>query len=296
MSLKPKSSLLCLSFLLIAPLFLAVSPVSADVIDPLELADSLGNHGNHFEAITEFKRFLFFNSGDSSRAQINRRIGQSYLNTEDWEKAVSHYRTAVGQCRSDSLRSIYKIEQAVLHIAAGNHSSAELLLVRLSSFSKQAEIRRRASFFLVINYIYRHKWRQAREVMDKIGLSPSPSPITASDSLLLSGLIKASETGYKSPGKAKWMSTFVPGLGQAYAGKPVHALNAMAINATFGYLLYYQINAQADVLEVLSYITLFVRYWSGNRSHAARFADDYNQYKDIGIEEKLLKIIDDNID
>lgn len=298
MNLKLKSGLLCLSVFLIAFLFLSVATVSAAMIDPVELADSLGNSGNHFEAITEYKRFLFFKPDDSSRALINRRIGQSYMNSEDWENAASYYRRAVGACRSDSLRSIYKIEQAVSHIAAGNYSSAELILIKLSYFSKQAEIRRRASFFLIINYIYRHKWRQAREMMEKIRLSPSPSPspIAASDSLLLSALVRASETGYKSPGKARWMSTLVPGLGQAYAGKPLHALNATAINATFGYLLYYQINAHADALEVLSYITLFMRYWAGNRNHAARFADEYNHNKDISIEEKLLKIIDRNID
>ncbi len=104
---------------------------------------------------------------------------------------------------------------------------------------------------------------------------------------------KAADTKYKSPTLAKWLSTFIPGLGQIYAGKPLQALNAMAINTGTGYLLYDTIDKHPSFIEIFSYGSLFHRYWAGNRNKAAQYARESNEKKDTELEAELLQAIDE---
>ncbi len=288
MSSKRRSGLKSLSIFVTLIIIGLSASAKSQPIDPLALADSLFSIKAYQPAITEYKRFLFFHEHDGRAAQVYSQIGKCYRNLFDWNKAAEAFRNAIDQASSDSLRSEYKISLGVVHISSGDFSSAEMTLLGLASFSKIPAIRTKAAFFLSLNYIYRHKWREARQYLEE----NFPMSDSSANSELRQLLEKATNTKYKSPTLAKWLSAFIPGLGQIYAGKPLSALNAMAINAGTGYLLFDTIDKHPNFIEIFTYGSLFDRYWAGNRHNAAQYVRESNEKKDKELESELLKVID----
>jgi tetratricopeptide (TPR) repeat protein len=289
MNSRRRSVLISLSIILLLVFICLVAPAMSQAINPLSLADSLFSDKAYQPAITEYKRYLYFHASDENTAQIHYRIGTCYRYIQDHKQAAGAFRRAIELSKNDSLRAEYKIALGVMFIASGNYSSAEMIFLRLASFSKIRSIRTKAAFFLGVNYIYRHKWKEVKIYLEENMLS--------SDSLenikLRSLLEKAADSRYKSPTLAKWLSTFIPGLGQIYAGKPLQALNAMAINAATGYFLFNTIDKHPSVIEIFSYGSLFHRYWAGNRNNAEQYTRESNEKKDAELEAELLQAIDE---
>jgi len=289
---KWQSALRYHSFFHLLALVCLSSAVQSKAIEPHTLADSLYAVGDYQPAITEYKRHLFFHQRDSKAAEIYYRIGLCFRNIQNWEKAVTAIRKAIDLSADDSLRVQYKMSLGIVHISSGDYSSAEMILLRPALFSKQQSVRTRASFFLALTYIYKNKWKEAKEYMEKtVLLSDSTTP-----EQLWQVLEKAVNIKYKSPSKAKWLSTFVPGLGQIYAGKPLQALNAMAINGATGYLLYHSIATHFSFIELIGNVTLFHRYWSGNRSRAFEYASQDKIKKDAQLQDEILMAIDEMLE
>ena len=287
MNLNERSGLKYLSIFVPLIFIILLTPVWSQAINPLSMADSLISIGAYQPAITEYKRYQYFHERDDLTAVIYYKIGKCYRNTQNWDQATGAFRRAIDLSNNDSLRAEYKIALGVVHLSSGDYSSAEMTLLRLVSFSKIPSVRTKAAFFLAVNYIYRHKWKEVKKYLEEnILLSDS-----LTNSELRQLLEKAADTKYKSPTLAKWLSTFVPGLGQIYAGKPLQAINAMAINAGTGYLLYDTIDKHPSFIEIFSYGSLFHRYWAGNRNNAARYARESNEKKDAELEAELFRVL-----
>jgi TM2 domain-containing membrane protein YozV len=88
----------------------------------------------------------------------------------------------------------------------------------------------------------------------------------------------------KSPTLARWMSTFLPGSGQIYAGRITNGLISTAFNAAFIYLLVDSIRDKRYVDAAGIYI-IGARFYWGNIYNAKQSALEYNQR----IEERLLE-------
>jgi len=261
---------------------------NAQTKDPITLADSLYALGDYQPAITEYKRFLFFNKNDEQAAQVYARIGKCYRNLYDWDNAEEYYNNAIAYANNDSLRAEYKIALGIVYISSKDFIATEKILLPLASFSELPTIQSKASFFLSLTYIYCHKWKKAREYLDNNILSSDSSMNFELNQLLE----KAANTKYKSPTHARWLSTFIPGLGQVYAGQPLSALNAIAINFATGYLLYDTIDKHPSFIEIYTYGSLFHRFYSGNRHNAERYVHERNEKKDKELETELLQVID----
>jgi len=254
--------------------------------DPaLALGDYLFESGSLETSIVEYKRYLYFHPEGKRAEHAYRRMGLAYREMEAWAEAADAFRNAAHQAANDSISAERRIDLAVVLIASGNHSGAELELVRVSHFSRYASIKRRASFFLGVSCLYGYKWIEAAQAFDRYyqGLDGDPTE-KAVDSLLAS----ASELNYKSPSKARWFSTFVPGLGQIYAGDLKNGLNAMAINAATGYWFVegLQHGTVADIIT--GYFLVFFRYYRGNRAHAFNIAREHNEKLNRNLAQETL--------
>ena len=271
-------------------LFLILCFVSANAQtkDPITLADSLYALGDYQPAITEYKRFLFFNKIEKQAAQVYARIGKCYRNLYDWINAEEFYNRAIAIANNDSLRAEYKISLGIVYISSKDFIAAEKILLPLASLSESPSIQSKATFFLSLIYIYCHKWSEAKEYLG--------DNVISSDSALYSELNqlleKAVKTKHKSPTLARCLSTFIPGLGQIYAGRPLSALNAMAINLGTGYLLYNTIDKHPSFIEIYTYGSLFHRFYSGNRNNADIYVREGNEKKDRKLEVELLRLLD----
>ncbi len=238
-----------------------------------EIANGLFDTGNYEEAITEYKRFICFNPDHEMCSDAYFRIGLAYRNQERWWEAVDAMRKAMAITADDSLRDERRISTAIILIASGDYSAAEFELLRVAHFSDNSFLKKKAFFFLGVRYLYAFRWEESRKAFEHYfsdSLSPEADEL---DSLfsLSTGLV------YKSPGVAKWLSTFLPGSGQIYCGEWRSGINALAINSLTAYLL---IDALLDHRlqdVIIGHVTLFDRYYRGNRSNAEKAASSRNE-------------------
>jgi len=269
-------------------LFFAAATVFAS--DP---ALDLGNHlfalGDYDAAITEYKRFLFFDADHPRTGEAQFKIGLAYRAQEWWTEAVEAMVTAVGLTTETELQAERRVELAVTLIASGAYDLALVELIKADMHSQSAQLRQRARFLRGVAYLYQFKWEQARLVFQTYFDENSGAAMaTAEIDALFSDAINLPK---KSEKVARLLSTFLPGLGQTYAGDWKNGLNALLLNGVLGYVtLDAAIERDYDD-ALLSFFFLFYRYYSGNRYRAVEAAQTFNDRENRRHVERILQAL-----
>lgn len=251
----------------------------------LNLAEEFFKAGNYHEAITEYKRFICFNSNDERVSHAWFQIGMAYRNQTQWENALDALRKSLDVTTNDRLKDERRIDVGILLIASEDYSAAEFELLRVSMFSKHPSLKRKAAFFLGICHLYTFKWEEAQRAFSQyFDDSPQRKHV---DSLLSTTCYPQ----YRSPKVAKWLSTFVPGLGQIYGGDFWDGLNALIINLGIGYLLGNSLLEHRYQDAFISYLSLFHRYYRGNRYNAERITKEHNEELSRKYRKKVLSLV-----
>jgi hypothetical protein len=255
----------------------AVNPI----IDEAERLDAIGAWD---EAITEYERYLFFHQDSPSIAEI-RAIADLYGKQGNFRKAEETLDRALSLSLADSLRDVIRIEAASFSIAAGDYQSAQLELIRIGAFTLSSEIRVRANRYLCLVYCMSMDWAGLKKQVDESA--------ALEDTLrgLIDSLIVNNARNRVSPAAAQWMSTFLPGLGQVYARDIRNGCNALAISFATGYLTVQSVMNGYFQEAILTDVTLFWRYYSGNRWRAMESAERYNNRRDLELRKKILTLL-----
>jgi tetratricopeptide (TPR) repeat protein len=249
--------------------------------DCLRFADKFFDNGNYDYAITEYKRYLFFNPDSKLCGDVHYKIGLAFRHQNKWSKAISEMRKSVSFVSNDSIKDERRISIAIINIAKSNYSSAEFELIRIVHFSKYPILKRKAHFFLGVCYLYTSEWEKARKEFNDFYLSNFPDKI---DSLFNT----ASTLEYKSPVLAKWLSTFIPGSGQIYGGDIKNGINAFLLNSITGYFLIDSLIENRLKDAMISNFTLFERYYRGNRYNAEQIVKLHNKRLSQNFAKKIL--------
>ena len=257
----------------------------------LDYANYFCEIGNYENAITEYKRFIYFNPTDENISEIYYKIGLAYRNKGDWKNALDAFRKSSATTLTDSISDERRIIIATTQIAKGNYSAAEFELLKLSLFSKYPEVKRKAYFFLGVCYIYSFKWNEAEKSFTQYFSDSIPNRFSKIDSLLA----QAKNFKYKSPKLAKLLSTFLPGSGQIYAGNWLNGINALIVNGLTSYLLFDALFDQRYEDLLITNITLFERYYRGNRYNAENIAELYNKKASQKYAKKTLECLQEYI-
>ncbi|MFQ6002404.1 MAG: tol-pal system YbgF family protein [Candidatus Zixiibacteriota bacterium] len=258
----------------------------------LDFAENLFNLERYEEAITEYKRFIFFNPDDHRIDHAFHKLGLCYKAQGNWEKAIKALRMSIQTADDDSLKEERKVESGIIQIACGKYSQAQLQLLRVAHFGKYPSTKKKAQFFLGVCYIYLFDWVNAKKALSDFYSGCNQQSYVEKKELVDSLLINAQSLPYKSVGTAKVLSTFLPGAGQLYVGNWKKSLNALAINSATAFLLWDSIENK-DYLSVSFSGFLFLRYYLGNRYHAVQDVKRYNERMNIKQTEKILKILND---
>ena len=269
-------------------LFFAFVTVSAS--DPaLDLGDRFFILGDYDAAITEYKRFLFFDVDHPQVAEVQFKIGLAYRAQEWWAEAVEAMIAAVQLTTETELQAEKRVELAVTLIATGAYDLALVELIKVDMQSQSARLRQRARFLRGVAYLYQFKWEQARSVFQAyFNEIPNTVRIAAEIDALFS---EAINLPHKSEKTAQLLSTFLPGLGQTYAGDWKNGLNALLLNGVLGYItLDAAIERDYDD-ALLSFSFLFYRYYLGNRYRAAEAAQAFNDRENRRHVEKILQAL-----
>ena len=277
-------------FTIVAITLLFFAAVSVSASDPaLDLGDYFFVRENYDAAITEYKRFLFFNADDPRVDEVQFKIGLAYRAQKWWMEAAEAMIAAIQRTTETELQAERRVELAVTLIASGAYDLALVELIKVDMQSQSARLRQRARFLRGVAYLYQFKWEQARSVFqvyfDEI---PSAAGAVAEiDTLFLDALNRSQ----KSEKVARRLSTFLPGLGQTYAGDWKNGLNALLLNGVLGYItLDAAIERDYDD-ALLSFFFLFYRYYAGNRYRAVEAAQTFNDREKRQHVEKILQAL-----
>ena len=246
-------------------------------------ADSFYNLGNYEQAITEYKRFIYFNPGHEKTGNIYFKLALSWRNAGISSKAIDAISESITWTYNDSIQDDRRISIGILYLASGKYSTAEFELLRVAHFSDYQSLRKKAYFFLGVCYLYLFDWKESQTAL-KHHFTDSLSQINI-DSLFT--LLR--KCPHKSPARAKWLSTFLPGTGQAYCGDWRNGINAFTLNSLLGYALLNSL-VELNFLDIFfSTYPFFKRYYTGNRDNSEMIAKFYNENNNKRFAKKILQ-------
>jgi len=257
----------------------------------LETAHSLQVSGNYENALTEYLRYLFFHPAAENNSDVYFEMGQAYLKLNRWDQAKEALRQSVKLAPNDSLKNARRVDLAIQSIAHRNYSLAVLELLKVASFGRQPALRRKAQFYLGVAEVYLLDFKQAGAAFGPYFLGDSTQAGREAWRNLTILIRKGEAIRPKSAAAAKWLSTFLPGLGQLYAGDVKNALNAFVLNGAIGYGVVSAFVQQDYIDTVLEGGFLFQRYYLGNRFRAAQIAGTRRLKKQREIAAEILQVL-----
>ena len=131
----------------------------------------IGNHffasENYDAAITEYKRFLFFNPDDTRAAEIYHKIGLAFRAQGLWQDATVAMRNAMLHATTLKEKSEYQLDLAVILLAAKHYDLARLELIKVMLRDVDDAQTKRSLFLQAVANIYQFRWEAAREALQK---------------------------------------------------------------------------------------------------------------------------------
>lgn len=278
--------------LLSSGLVLLVSflPIRPDPV--LGFADRLFTAGQYDQAVTEYRRYLFFHAEDPGNAvgYAYSQMGLAYRGQGLWDDAIAMLQRSVQAEVREDVRDERRVTLGVTLIACGRYDQADFTLLKVEMFSPYESSKRKAVFFRGISALYMFKWDVARDAFRDYFSGQGPEMDVLEKRI--EGLLgQAENQGYKSPRLARTLSTIVPGLGQIYASDWAGGINALVINAAMGYLVVHDL-AQRQILNaVFNSLFLFERFYGGNRQNAEDAAKQFNRDLSQRMAAEILKVL-----
>ena len=235
--------------------------------DQFNLAKKLYEDEKYFDAVTEFKRLLFFYEGDNYSYESNLLIGLSYKEAAKFSEAIQHF--TIAELNSSTEAEVYesRLEIIKVNILRRTTQRALALLDSLENdvrFNKNSE---EINYWRGWAYIFSDDWERAALTFSEIQKAHH-----------LALICDSVDNDLYNPELAKYLS-IVPGAGQFYTGEYISGLISIGWNVLWGYLT---INAFMEdrVFDGLMIGTLlWWRFYSGNIQNAEKFALEKNLEK-----------------
>lgn len=258
----------------------------------LLLADFLYDRQQYDDAVTEFLRFSFLNAHHPLKFYADFMAGISYSKMSEWDRAVQCFRTAK-ETAPEFFIPMIQYQTNIGLIGGRQWSSASVEFLKQIQKPASPEYKRFAQLCFLIIQTHEENWKSAEKIVQQMlaDSSNSDSSLVQSLTQLAFQIEFVQKSGDKSLGKAKLLSTVVPGTGQIYSGEILSGLNAFLLNAGTSYLLYDAVRDKRGLDFALIFSFLWYRYYTGNRQHAAEAATNFN----IDRHRHIIALIDTEI-
>lgn len=231
-----------------------------------DYADSLFKTEKFYDAITEYKRFLYFDKSNSNNYEVNLRIGESYKAGGKYSDAIKYYSIAKNSC--DEKTTIINIKLRIIRVYILRRTIPEALqsLNQLQSDYEDGIDSSTINYWRGWAYIMADDWDLASIEFEKI---KSDHPLKKiSDKV---------ESDKYSVALAKLSSLIIPGSGQFYTGNYFSGIMSLGWNVLWGYLTINAFITERAVEGILIGSLLWTRFYKGNFQNAENFAIEENR-------------------
>ncbi len=228
-------------------------------------AKSLFEKEDYFNAITEFKRLLFFDKTNHYTYAANKFIGLSYKQGAKFSDAVYHF--IIAEKKSTTAEDIFKtkIEIVKVNILRRSTGRALVLLDSLYFDKRFNDKKDYINYWRGWAFIFSDDWENASDSFELI--SPKHELKIFADSI---------SNEFYNVTLAKVLSIFIPGAGQFYTGEYISGLISLGWNILWGYLT---VNAFAEDRIFDGFMIgslLWWRFYTGNLQNAEKFTLEKN--------------------
>jgi len=253
--------------------------LAQDLDKQYNYANSLFNSEKYFDAITEYKRLLYFDKSEQYYFQSNFNIGLSYKFGAKYDEAIKYFYFSEMSAQSDSLKIQSRLQRIRINILRRTTDNALIMLKEMhKEFPNQVDSNTIA-YWEGWAYIMADDWEKASLSFNKIDSEHT-----------LKKIANEVEDNKYSVTFATLISYILPGSGQFYTGNYISGLLSLGWNVLWGYLT---INAFVTdrVLEgILIGGLLWARFYRGNFKNAEKFAIE----KNIEISNEAYKYLKNN--
>lgn len=280
-------------FLAIAVLFFSVPFLHAQS-DPYEevflLAEKLENSGAVSEAFTEYKRYLFLQdySEGIHEKEAYLALSRIFKNDSKYTKALENLQMAQNFSSGEELiiEEINLLREYSVTKKPSLESNVNLFRYRFTpEFSDT--VKKAAWIAILENEIVTEEFQLFHQNFDFF-CSEYPDYFTEETIIeIKKNLEKAEKFKPKNPMLAFHLS-FIPGLGQLYAGQPADALNAFLLNGSLIALSTYTIISQDYFTFGLFELEPTLRFYRGNLLNAQKETYQYNEKKINQLKKPIL--------
>jgi tetratricopeptide (TPR) repeat protein len=264
--------------------WLAQTAVFAQTLpETLALADSAHKYARYDEARAYYLRVSFFDTLRQHTAHCYRQMADGYMARQKYGSAAKLYDLAYHETPNDSLKSELLFARARCFLFNYQYQEAlqELLVIRPKG---SAAMLRKQETYLGLTYFALEDHAEAEKYLLQ---SVADCPVQKEAITAVFADVKHGK--YKNPSVARWLSVFLPGAGQLYAGDTKNSLNSLAINGVFIYLFIatgINYNFLGAALTVLPWLQ---RYYLGGVGKAGLAAEKFNYQRHLKHFNEILK-------
>ncbi len=256
-------------------------------------ADHLFDQRTYRSAILEYKRFLFYHP-DMPQADLARyRIGLSYYHQGNRELARQKFEEVAQNFPNSPLNLQAQLMLGRTYFDAKNYSTARSTFFSIVSADGGGETAAQAQYLRGWCYIYEQAWFKAIAEFRTVQRLQPNTPLSQVSTRLADMTYANTPLPFKSPRLAEWMSTFLPGAGQIYAGKLESGLISGAVNAAICYLLVDSILDERYV-DAVGICLVGSRFYWRNRVRAREWAIEHNRKLEVDFIRQLKQQVQDN--
>jgi len=233
--------------------------------DQFDYAKSLFDQEKYFDAITEFKRLLFFDKEGLYGFDANLMIGLSYKAGTKYNDALKYFSLSEMHSKNDEQYFNASILSARTNILRRTTLQSEKILNSLLANPKFDSRKEEIKYWLGWNYIFSNQWEKASEIFSEENLDTT-----------LADICKSVVDDLYNENFAKYSSYIFPGFGQFYTGEYLNGLISLGWNVLFGYLTINSFAEERVFDGIMIANFLWLRFYGGNTRNAEKFAKEKN--------------------
>ena len=284
-------SYFCISLLILFQPQSEIRPQSE--VRQLRYADHIFNQHAYRSAILEYKRLLFYHPDTRKADLAHYRIGLSHYHQGNQKLAQKKFEEVTHNFPNSSLYLHAQLMLGRTYFDAKNYSTARSTFFTIASADGSGEIAAQARYLRAWCYIHEQAWFKAITEFRTVQQLQPDSPLSQISAQLADMTYANTPLPLKSPRLAQWMSTFLPGSGQIYAGKLERGLISSAINVAVFYLLVDAIREERYV-DTVGICLVGSRFYLSNRDDASRWTIEHNRRIEVDFIRQLKQQAQDS--
>jgi tetratricopeptide (TPR) repeat protein len=259
-----KRKLLCKIILFSLISFFSVS-AQYQLSAQFDYANTLYSTGNFFDAITEYKRLIFFDSTKIFYYRSIFQIGKCYKAGAKFDEAIKYFSISELNASNDDERFNSLIENVRCNLLRKTTARAHQLLNEMEHKFAGLDSGNSINYWRGWAYVFENNWNYAAHSFAKI--SPNHQLKLLCDKI---------ESEKVSVTFATVISYILPGAGQIYTGNFLSGFLSLGWNVLAAYLTINAFNA-ARIFDGIAILTLlWQRFYIGNIQSAREFAVSKN--------------------